>query len=123
MITDSKAVETVKAFAAKYEPDPAVDHPDLHSRVVMFERAVEGGDDRHVQAHARSMVRFMEQVGIDPSSEVKPYAKWRKADLEAEVENRNTDPARADANMIVVEGKGTVADLAAALDADDAARS
>lgn len=123
MITDRKAVDAVQAFADSYEPDPAVDHPDLHSRVVMFRRAVEGGDDRHVQAHARSMVRFMEQVGIDPAGDVKPYAKWRKADLEAEVENRNTDPGRSDANLIVVEGRGTRADLAAALDADDAARS
>lgn len=47
-----------------------------------------------------------------------PYLKWRKADLEDEVDRRNKD--RDD--VIEVGGNGTVADLAAALDADDAAQ-
>lgn len=51
--------------------------------------------------------------------EVKPYSKWRKGDLEAEVTARNE--GRDDADQIVVGGTGKVADLAAALDADDAA--
>ncbi len=55
----------------------------------------------------------------DPDPEVKPYPKWKKADLEAEVESRNE--GRAEDDLIVVEGKGTVADLAAALEADDEA--
>lgn len=49
----------------------------------------------------------------------KPYAKWVKADLEALVAERNKD--RDEADHIVVGGNGTVKDLAAALDADDAA--
>ncbi len=55
----------------------------------------------------------------DGDPEVKPYAKWRKGDLEAEVEKRNK--AREDDDKVLVEGTGKVADLAAALDADDAA--
>jgi hypothetical protein len=53
----------------------------------------------------------------DPDEEVKPYAKWLKADLEAEVTARNE--GREDDALIVVGGTGKVADLAAALDADD----
>lgn len=48
---------------------------------------------------------------------VKPYDKWLKPALEAEVEKRNTD--RDGDHLVVVEGNGTVADLAAALEADD----
>jgi hypothetical protein len=47
-----------------------------------------------------------------------PYAKRKKADLEAEVAERNE--GRDDADKIEVGGNGTVKDLAAALDADDA---
>lgn len=46
-----------------------------------------------------------------------PYSKWLKADLEAEVERRNTE--RAEDDPIVVEGNGTKADLVAALEAAD----
>lgn len=46
-----------------------------------------------------------------------PYAKQKKADLEAEVARRNA--ARDEDSQITVEGKGTVADLVAALEADD----
>jgi hypothetical protein len=56
-------------------------------------------------------------VGDEPV----PYAKRKKADLEAEVASRNE--GREDDDLIVVEGKGTVADLAAALEADDAAQA
>lgn len=45
------------------------------------------------------------------------YSGMKKAELEAEVEKRNAD--RDDADKVVVEGKGTVADLVAALEADD----
>jgi hypothetical protein len=55
----------------------------------------------------------------DGSDEPTPYAKWLKADLEAEVAKRNE--ARDDDDQIEVGGTGTVKDLAAALDADDAA--
>lgn len=48
----------------------------------------------------------------------KPYAKRKKGELEALVAERNE--GREDDDLIVVEGKGTVADLAAALEADDA---
>ena len=51
----------------------------------------------------------------------KPYEKWKKPDLEAEVASRNE--GRDDEDLIEVEGKGTVADLAAALIADDAAHA
>lgn len=54
-------------------------------------------------------------------SDTKPYAKWKKADLEAEVARRNE--GRDDDDVIEVEGAGTVADLAAALDGDDAAQA
>lgn len=49
-----------------------------------------------------------------------PYAKRLKANLQAEVESRNED--RDDDDLIVVGGTGKVADLAAALEADDAAQ-
>lgn len=56
--------------------------------------------------------------GQRPASETAvPYEKWKKADLEAEVESRNE--GRPDEDLVVVEGKGTVADLVAALEADD----
>lgn len=75
MITDAKAVDSAKAFAEKFKPSEG-DHPDLHSRVVMFRRAVEGKDDRHIQAHARSLVRFLAQVGVDiPKPAKKAAAK------------------------------------------------
>lgn len=57
----------------------------------------------------------------DSDGEPVPYAKRKKADLEAEVAKRNE--GRADDDVIVVEGKGTVADLAAALEGDDAAQA
>lgn len=53
------------------------------------------------------------------AGEPKPYDKWLKADLEAEVAKRNE--ARDADDQIEVGGTGKVADLAAALDADDAA--
>lgn len=46
------------------------------------------------------------------------YASLKKAELQAEVEKRNED--RDEDDLVVVEGKGTVADLVAALTADDA---
>lgn len=46
------------------------------------------------------------------------YHSMRKADLEQEVANRNAD--RDEDNQVVVDGKGTVKDLIAALEADDA---
>lgn len=49
----------------------------------------------------------------------KPYAKRKKPELEKLVAERNE--GREGEALIVVEGKGTVADLAAALDADDVA--
>lgn len=50
-----------------------------------------------------------------------PYSKWKKPDLEAEVERRNE--GRDEDDLIEVEGKGLAADLAAALEADDAAQA
>lgn len=47
----------------------------------------------------------------------KPYSKWLKADLETEVARRNAERAEDDQ---LDTGAGTVADLAAALTADDA---
>ena len=47
------------------------------------------------------------------------YKGWKKAELEAEVDKRNED--REGDDLIEVDGKGTVADLVAALEADDAA--
>lgn len=51
----------------------------------------------------------------------KPYEKWKKPDLEAEVASRNE--GRDGDDLIEVEGQGTIADLAAALIADDAAQA
>lgn len=59
--------------------------------------------------------------GADPESTKRPYAKWVKADLQAEVDRRNAD--RESGDLIEVEGKGTAADLAAALEGDDAAQA
>jgi hypothetical protein len=56
----------------------------------------------------------------EDEEEVVPYAKRKKADLESEVAARNE--GRDEADLIEV-GKGTVADLAAALEADDAAQA
>lgn len=53
------------------------------------------------------------------SDEPVPYAKRKKADLEAEVSKRNE--GRDEADHIEVGGNGTVKDLVAALEADDAA--
>lgn len=50
-----------------------------------------------------------------------PYAKRKKADLEALVAERNAQ--RGEDDQIVVGGTGKVSDLADALDADDAAQS
>lgn len=52
---------------------------------------------------------------------VKPYPKWKKDDLQAEVTRRNE--GRDEDDLIVVEGKGTVADLAAGLEGDDVAQA
>jgi hypothetical protein len=55
-----------KAFADAYKPSES-DHPDMHSRVVMFRRAVESekGTKRTTRqaAHARALVRFVRQTG------------------------------------------------------------
>lgn len=49
------------------------------------------------------------------------YSSMKKADLEAEVARRNEDREADD--VIDVEGTGKVADLVAALEADDAAQA
>lgn len=59
--------------------------------------------------------------GGDGSDKAPSYSSMKKADLEAEVAKRNE--VRADDDVIEVEGKGTVADLVAALEADDAANA
>lgn len=55
----------------------------------------------------------------ETSTEDEPpsYKGWLKADLEDEVARRNG--GRAEDDVIEVEGNGTVADLVAALEADD----
>lgn len=53
------------------------------------------------------------EAGKTPS-----YSAMRKAELEAEVDSRNS--TRSADDQIEVEGAGTVADLIAALQADDA---
>lgn len=63
--------------------------------------------------------RFTEVTKTDEVTgepEPVPYAKRRKSDLETEIATRNT--GRDEADQIVTTG--TVAELAAALDADDA---
>lgn len=57
----------------------------------------------------------------DNDGAAKPYSKWKKDDLQAEVDRRNE--GRDDEDLIVVEGKGNVPDLAAALEGDDAAQA
>jgi hypothetical protein len=59
--------------------------------------------------------------GGDGSDKAPSYSSMKKADLEAEVASRNE--GRAADDIIEVEGKGTVADLVAALEADDAANA
>jgi hypothetical protein len=84
---------------------------------VQDDDAVTGDDDGlppDVVA-ARQQARGSDGDGDEP----KPYAKWLKADLEAEVAKRNE--ARDADDQIEVGGTGKVKDLAAALVADDAA--
>ncbi|NUO57317.1 MAG: hypothetical protein HOV78_11675 [Hamadaea sp.] len=51
----------------------------------------------------------------------KPYSKWLKADLEAEVDRRNE--GREDDDLIEVDEPGNKPELVAALEADDAAQA
>lgn len=72
--------------------------------------------------HAEDLaVDAAKQDSTGASGEPTPYAKRKKSDLEALVAERNE--GRDEDDLIEVEGKGTVADLAAALDADDAAQA
>lgn len=50
------------------------------------------------------------------------YSGWKKAELEAEVDTRNEGLEPDDEGYVLVGGKGNVADLVAALEADDAAQ-
>jgi hypothetical protein len=50
-----------------------------------------------------------------------PYLEWLKSDLEDEVARRNE--SRDDSQVIVVDAPGNKPELAAALDADDAAHA
>lgn len=59
--------------------------------------------------------------GDSADATTKPYSKWKKDDLQAEVARRNE--GRDDDDLIVVEGKGNVPDLAAALEGDDVAQA
>lgn len=59
-----KNIAEAKRFAQAYRPSED-DHPDLQSRVVMFRRAVEDGDKRKVAVHARTLVRFVRNVGLE----------------------------------------------------------
>lgn len=49
----------------------------------------------------------------------KPYSKWLKSDLQDELDRRNAERDDEDLLDAEVDGKVTVASLAAALDADD----
>lgn len=59
-------IDAAKRFASAYKPSED-DHPDLSSRVAMFERAVDsekGTGRTRVQAvHARTLVRFLGHIG------------------------------------------------------------
>lgn len=66
-MSTERDVRDAKAFAAAYEPSED-DHPDLESRVVMYRRAVEGGDKRVVAVHARTLMRFAGHLGLDVPS-------------------------------------------------------
>lgn len=57
----------------------------------------------------------------DSGDDATAYSSMKKADLEAEVARRNE--GRNEGDVIQVAGKGTVADLVTALEADDAAAS
>lgn len=52
-----------KAFAAAYKPSED-DPQDLESRVVMYRRAVKGGRERTIAVHARTLVQFVDQLGL-----------------------------------------------------------
>ncbi|RNL66247.1 hypothetical protein EFK50_01065 [Nocardioides marmoriginsengisoli] len=60
-------------------------------------------------------------AGAPPAAPTPDYSALKKGELQAEVEKRNQ--GREDDDLIVVEGKGHVADLVAALQADDVAQS
>lgn len=58
----------------------------------------------------------------DDRGVVKPYAEWLKADLEAEIGARNDARGEGD-SFIQVASNAKHAELAAALDTDDAAQA
>lgn len=73
----SSDVRDAKAFAAKYRPSDD-DHPDLASRVKMFRRAVDSKRERVIAVHARTLVRFVRQLGLEipkPPAKKAPAAK------------------------------------------------
>lgn len=71
-------VRDAKAFAAKYRPAEG-DHPDLESRVVMFRRAVKKGRERTIAVHARTLVRFVRQLGMEIPKPAKKAAAKKAA--------------------------------------------
>lgn len=67
MITDKKTVQRADAFVKAYEPADG-DHPDLASRVANYSAAVEGGSDPARQIHARTLMAFVDHLGLDSTS-------------------------------------------------------
>lgn len=68
---------------------------------------------------------YLVEVTEENADEIPPYPKWTLPDLEREVEERNAEEDRDEADLIEVEGTGkdgnvVKADLIRALEADDA---
>lgn len=74
MAGTERLVADAKRFAESYTPSDE-DHPDLHSRVVMFRRAIDQGDKRAVAIHAKTLTRFLGHVGVEIPKAKKAPAK------------------------------------------------
>ena len=87
---------------------------DLQSLVASYRARLEAEDERAATAFARAIVRRADREGLSP------VAAMTVKELEAEIATRNE--GRDDADKIQPASRKK-ADLQAALDADDAARS
>lgn len=76
-------------------------------------------DDSIVPPEANNQPSNTTATEDEESEDEVDYNSFNKADLQVEVDARNED--RDEDDKIVVAGKGTKADLVAALEADDAA--
>lgn len=107
-----------KARAQGATPDsPAVEAPEVSdsNKAVLAQREKKA---KAAQKAAEAAADLGEEGAGDPE---KPYTEWSAKQLKAEVLSRNAD--RDEAHQVVTKGVKNKADLAALLDADDAAQA